>query len=133
MSAPRSLYVEGAPILTRDEAQALAKRILYFATADSTRVTIRSAARANSRFAVNQMSTAGDNFDTVVTVLSTFGKRSATAERQRSLPPARSERSDPSSPEIQVATLFPSRSNVQRTGRPSSSFTFQRSPSCSSC
>ena len=79
MSAPRSLYVEGAPILTRDEAQALAKRILYFATADATRVTIRSAARANSRFAVNQMSTAGDNFDTVVTVLSSFGKRSATA------------------------------------------------------
>ncbi len=79
MSAPRSLYVEGAPILSRDEAQALAKRVLYFATADSTRVTIRSGARANSRFAVNQISTAGDNVDTVVTVLSTFGKRSATA------------------------------------------------------
>lgn len=79
MSAPRSLYVEGAPILSRDDAQALAKRVLSFATADSTRVTIRSAARANSRFAVNQISTAGDNFDTVVTVLSTFGKRSATA------------------------------------------------------
>ena len=79
MSAPRSLYVEGAPILSRDEAQALAKRVLYFATADSTRVTIRSGARANSRFAVNQISTAGDNVDTVVTVLSTFGMRSATA------------------------------------------------------
>ena len=79
MSAPRSLYVEGAPILSRDEAQALAKRVLYFATADSTRVTIRSGARANSRFAVNQISTAGDNVDTVVTVLSTSGKRSATA------------------------------------------------------
>ncbi|MEO6447243.1 MAG: metallopeptidase TldD-related protein [Gemmatimonadaceae bacterium] len=79
MTAPRTLYVEGAPILSRDEAQALARRILAFATADSTRVTIRSGARANSRFAVNQISTAGDNTDTVVTVLSSFGKRSATA------------------------------------------------------
>lgn len=79
MSAPRSLYVQRAPILSRDEAEALCKRVLYFATADSTRVSIRSGARANSRFAVNQISTAGDNFDTVVTVLSRFGKRSATA------------------------------------------------------
>lgn len=79
MSAPRSLYVEGAPIISRDDAQALAKRVLYLATADETRVTIRSGARANSRFAVNQISTAGDNTDTVVTVLSAFGKRSATA------------------------------------------------------
>ncbi len=79
MSAPRSLYVQRAPILSRDEAEALCKRVLYFATADSTRVSVRSGARANSRFAVNQISTAGDNFDTVVTVLSTFGKRSATA------------------------------------------------------
>ncbi|MBK6485973.1 MAG: TldD/PmbA family protein [Gemmatimonadetes bacterium] len=79
MTAPRSLYVQSAPIISRDDAQALAKRILYFATADSTRVTIRSGARANSRFAVNQISTAGDNSDTVITVLSSFGKRSATA------------------------------------------------------
>ena len=83
MTAPRSLYVEGAPILSRDDAQALAKRVLAFATADSTRVTIRSGARANSRFAVNQISTAGDNTDTVVTVLSAFGKRSATATTNR--------------------------------------------------
>jgi predicted Zn-dependent protease len=73
------LYVQGAPLLTRDQAEALSKRVLAFATADETRVSIRSAARANSRFAVNQMSTAGDNTDTVVTVRSTFGRRSATA------------------------------------------------------
>ena len=79
MTAPRTLYVDGAPILSRDDAQALAKRVLAFSTADSTRVTIRSGARANSRFAVNQISTAGDNTDTVVSVLSGFGKRSATA------------------------------------------------------
>ena len=83
MSAPRSLYIEGAPIISRDDAQALAKRILYFATADETRVTIRSGVRANSRFAVNQISTAGDNTDTVVTVQSAFGKRNATASTNK--------------------------------------------------
>ena len=83
MSTPRSLYIEGAPILSKDEAQALAKRVLGFATADETRVTIRSGARANSRFAVNKMSTAGDNTDTTVTVLSAFGKRSATSTTNR--------------------------------------------------
>ena len=79
MTAPRTLFAQGAPVLSRDDAQALSKRILSFATADATRVTLRSGTRANSRFAVNQMSTAGDNTDTVVTVLSAFGKRSATA------------------------------------------------------
>ena len=83
MSAPRSLYVEGAPILSREEAKAICQRTLGFATADATRVSIRSGARANSRFAVNQMSTAGDNTDTVVTVQSSFGKRSATATTNR--------------------------------------------------
>ncbi|MGQ0764962.1 MAG: TldD/PmbA family protein [Gemmatimonadota bacterium] len=83
MSAPRSLYVQSAPILSRDEARAIATRVLGFAKADSTRVTIRSGARANSRFAVNQMSTAGDNTDTVVTVLSFVGRRSATATTNR--------------------------------------------------
>ncbi len=83
MNGPRSLYVQGAPILTRDQAEALTKRVLSFAKADSTRVTIRSATRANSRFAVNQMSTAGDNTDTVVTVMSTFGKRSATTSTNK--------------------------------------------------
>jgi predicted Zn-dependent protease len=78
MTPPRSLY-DVAPVLSRAEAEALAKRVLGFAKADDTRVTIRSGARANTRFAVNQISTAGDNLDTVVTVLSSFGKRGATA------------------------------------------------------
>ncbi|MCC6318782.1 MAG: TldD/PmbA family protein [Gemmatimonadaceae bacterium] len=79
MSAPRSLFQQGAPILTKDQAESLSKKVLSYATAEQTRVTVRSGARANSRFAVNQMSTAGDNTDTVVTVQSFFGRRSATA------------------------------------------------------
>jgi predicted Zn-dependent protease len=68
-----------ARYLSREEAQALANRVLAFATADETRVTINSGAVGNTRFAVNQISTAGDNYNTTVTVLSAFGKRSASS------------------------------------------------------
>ena len=40
---------------------------------------INSGARGNTRFAVNQISTGGDNTDTVVTIRSAFGKRAASA------------------------------------------------------
>ena len=76
MSAPRSLLAP-ARYLGRDEAEALAKRVLSFSTAEQARVTINSGSRGNTRFAVNQVSTAGDNFDVAVTVRSVFGKRSS--------------------------------------------------------
>ncbi len=76
MSAPRSL-LEPARYLSRAEAEALAKRALALATADATRVTLQSGSRGNTRFAVNQISTGGDDFNTTVTVRSLFGKRSA--------------------------------------------------------
>ena len=79
MSRPKSLF-DAAPsgILTRAEAESLAKRALSFAKADETAVSIDSSARANTRFAVNQVSTAGNDTDTSITVRSTFGKRSAS-------------------------------------------------------
>ena len=76
MSAPRSLLTP-ARYLGRAEAEALARRVLAFAAADETRVSITSGTRGNTRFAVNQVSTAGDNYNTAVTVRSTFGRRSA--------------------------------------------------------
>lgn len=69
---------EPAGVLSRSDAQALSKRVLAFAKADETRVMINSDARANTRFAVNQVSTAGDDVDTTITIHSAFGKRSAT-------------------------------------------------------
>ncbi|MFN2397718.1 MAG: TldD/PmbA family protein [Gemmatimonadaceae bacterium] len=75
---PYSL-IEPARYLSRSEAEALAKRALSFSKADEARVTINSGTRGNTRFAVNQISTAGDNYDTSVTVRSSFGKRSASA------------------------------------------------------
>ena len=71
------------PIITREEAEALGKRVLGFATADETRVAINSAARGNTRFAVNQVSTAGDNSDTLIAVRSVIGKRVGIATTNR--------------------------------------------------
>lgn len=76
--APRSL-LSPARYLSREEAERLARRVLSFAAADETRVTIGSGSRGNTRFAVNQVSTAGDNFDTSVTIRSAFGRRAASA------------------------------------------------------
>jgi predicted Zn-dependent protease len=82
--APRSLFqpprsTAAANLLTREEAEALAKKVLSFATADETRVSINSSAPGNMRFAVNQASTSGDSHDTTITVRSTYGKRSASS------------------------------------------------------
>jgi len=76
---PRSLFAPPVALLSRDECEAIAKKVLSFATADETRVTITSSANGNMRFAVNQASTSGDNYDNVVTVRSAFGKRSASS------------------------------------------------------
>jgi predicted Zn-dependent protease len=65
--------------LTRDECEAITKKVLGFATADETVVNINSGARGNTRFAVNQISTSGDASDANVSVRSTFGRRSAAA------------------------------------------------------
>ena len=77
-NGPRSL-LPAARYLTREQAQALAQRVLGFATADETRVTIDSGTQGNTRFAVSQISTGGDNFDTAVTIRSVFGKRAGSS------------------------------------------------------
>src|SRR5207248_2523361 len=77
--APRSLFANETPLLTRDQCEAIAKKVLSFATADETRVTIGSQADGNMRFAVNQASTSGDNYDHVVNVRSAFGRRAASS------------------------------------------------------
>lgn len=81
---PRSLFAPprnsaAADLITRADAEALAKKVLSFAGADETRVTINSSAPGNMRFAVNQASTSGDSHDTTITVRSTYGKRSASS------------------------------------------------------
>jgi predicted Zn-dependent protease len=74
----RSLLPGAAPI-SRSDAESIAKRALSFSTAGEARITIEGAVRGNTRFAVNQVSTAGDDSDTTITVTSSLGKRSASA------------------------------------------------------
>ncbi len=83
MTRPLSLLAVAPNYLSRDDAQALSRRILGFATADETRVNINSGSESNTRFAVNQISTAGDNTNVTVSVRSTYGKRSGTANTNR--------------------------------------------------
>lgn len=82
MSRPlRSLFApesEPAGVLGRAACEALTRRVLGFATADETRVTVESAARGDTRFAVSQVSTSGDDVNTTITIQSTYGKRSAS-------------------------------------------------------
>jgi predicted Zn-dependent protease len=79
VSELRSL-AEQARYLSRDECEALMKRVLGFVSAaDGARVNVTSGSRGNTRFAVNQVSTGGDNFDTAVTVTAYVGRRSAAS------------------------------------------------------
>jgi len=70
-------------VLSRDRCQAIAQRILGFATADETWVTIESRARCDTRFAANQVSTSGADVGTIVTVHSALGRRSAQLSTNR--------------------------------------------------
>ncbi len=79
---PRSLFA--APLdgefLTRDQAKALADRVLAFAKADETRVNIASGWAGNTRFAGNEITTSGGITNTTITVTSTIGRRRASSE-----------------------------------------------------
>jgi predicted Zn-dependent protease len=79
---PRSLYAP-AGILTRAEAQEIAQRALRNSPAEETRVSINSAARADTRFALNQVTTSGENQDTQVTITAYAGNRSASVNTNR--------------------------------------------------
>jgi predicted Zn-dependent protease len=66
-------------LLTRDQARALADRVLRLSAADQTRVTIVSRRGGNTRFAAGSISTSGSAEDTSVTVVATIGRRQASA------------------------------------------------------
>ncbi len=69
--------------LSRADAEALAQKILSFSTADEARVNLNSGTEGNTRFAVNQVSTAGDAYDANISVTSAFGKKTASATTNR--------------------------------------------------
>ena len=77
---PRSLFAAAdAPILTREQAKALADRVLAMGKGDEMRVNVNSGWSGNTRFAGNEITTSGGITDTTVTVISTIGRRRASA------------------------------------------------------
>ena len=81
-TAPNSLYMP-AGILSRAEAEEICQRALKNSPAPETRVNINSAARADTRFALNQVTTSGQNADTTVTITAIAGNRSASVNTNR--------------------------------------------------
>lgn len=69
--------------ISREEAEAIARRALSFSTADDARVFLQSSTHSNTRFAQNQVSTAGDAYDGTLAVTSAFGKKVASATTNR--------------------------------------------------
>ena len=78
----RSLYAI-APHLSRAEAEAIVKQVLSYGTADEMRVSVTSGMRQNTRFAVNQISTAGDDYNATVSIRAVVGKRVANVTVNR--------------------------------------------------
>ena len=81
----RLLNPQGGPatssaILTREEAEALVKRVVAMSRADGIDVQIGGGYTTNVRFADNQMSTAGAVTDFAVAVQSWFGKKHAVVQ-----------------------------------------------------
>jgi predicted Zn-dependent protease len=66
-------------VFSREEAEALTRRVLSFSTADQTRVTVISERSGNTRFADGGITTSGTTNDTSVTVTVTFGRRRASS------------------------------------------------------
>ena len=64
---------------TREEMQALARRILALSKADEARVVIRSQWTGQTRFAGGEITTSGSTRDLSITVISTVGRRRASA------------------------------------------------------
>src|SRR5688500_12670028 len=82
--APRSLFAPPSTaaannLITREDAEALAKKVLSFATADGSCGRINSSAPRNMCFAVSHASTSCVIHYTTFTVRSTYGKRSASS------------------------------------------------------
>src|SRR5262245_22067983 len=69
--------------LSSDEARQLSRRILGFARADHTRVSIFSGTSGFTRTAINRVTTAGETENVLVRIMSVFGKRVASVETNR--------------------------------------------------
>ena len=79
---PRSLFSTtpaAENLLSAEQAKSLAEKVLGMAKADETRVSIANDWTGNTRFAGGEITTSGESNDTTITVVSTIGKRRASA------------------------------------------------------
>lgn len=67
------------PILTKDEAQALLKKILSYSKAEECEVNLTGTDNGNVRYARNAVSTSGRISQTQIVVSSAYGKKSGVA------------------------------------------------------
>jgi predicted Zn-dependent protease len=67
-------------VLSRDDLQGIAERALKHSTADGCQVDVVSTVTGNTRFAANQLATAGDANDTTVAITSSFGPKHAVVQ-----------------------------------------------------
>jgi predicted Zn-dependent protease len=67
------------PILSKEEAQALLKKVLSYSKADECEIGLNGNEGGNIRTALNAVSTAGDISTLGLAVSSTFGKKTGTA------------------------------------------------------
>src|SRR4051794_8674374 len=66
-------------ILSKEESQALLKKVLAFSKAEECEVSLTGSEGGNIRYAQNAISTSGDVSTLSLSVTSAFGKRSGTA------------------------------------------------------
>jgi predicted Zn-dependent protease len=64
--------------LSRAEARQLAERVLALSKSDGCQVSLSSGANGDTRYARNEVTTAGDAVDAAATVTARFGKRTAS-------------------------------------------------------
>jgi len=66
------------PILTKEEAQALMKKVLSFSKADEIEINLSGSEGGNIRYARNAVSTSGNVTQSNLVIQSSFGKRAGT-------------------------------------------------------
>ncbi|HTE29799.1 MAG TPA: hypothetical protein VK666_05450, partial [Chryseolinea sp.] len=67
------------PILTKDESNALLKKVLSYSKADECEVNLNGTDSSNVRYARNAVSTSGSISQTSLVVSSAFGKKVGVA------------------------------------------------------
>jgi len=77
---PKSLFSADDPLMPRAEMEAVLQRAIRMSKADSILCGINHAVTGNTRFAANQLSTAGAQDDAQLTVQSSFGPKHAITQ-----------------------------------------------------